>query len=178
MTPNKSLQQDPFAGAVFVFRNSRGTAIKAIVYDGQGFWLCHKRLSEGCFRWWPSSCDGGAKQLRAHQLSVLFSAGEVLHNDDTTARILELMGKRREQLSDSTASTRTGLFTSGVVAVRAGKKVALFFSGRQHAGENLSDVLKHRDAELARPIQMCDALSRNLTADLETIVANCLAHAR
>jgi transposase len=50
-----SLQEDPFAGAVFVFRNRRGTAIKVLVYDGQGFWLCHKRLSEGRFRWWPSA---------------------------------------------------------------------------------------------------------------------------
>ena len=70
--------------------------------------------------------------------------GEVLHNDDTTVKILELMGKRREQQSDLTESSRTGLFTSGVVAVREGRKVALFFSGRQHAGENLADVLKHR----------------------------------
>ena len=52
-----SLQQDPFAGAVFVFRNRRGTAIKALVYDGQGFWLCHKRLSKGRFRWWPSAAS-------------------------------------------------------------------------------------------------------------------------
>ena len=78
-----SLQQDPFAGAVFVFRNRRGTAIKVLVYDGQGFWLCHKRLSEGRFRWWPSAPDqdapnqaAKAKALAAHQLSVLFSAGD------------------------------------------------------------------------------------------------------
>ena len=78
-----SLQQDPFAGAVFVFRNRRSTAIKVLVYDGQGFWLCHKRLSEGRFRWWPSAPDKhtGAKTLAAHQLSVLFSAG----NPDRTA---------------------------------------------------------------------------------------------
>jgi hypothetical protein len=56
-----SLQQDPFADTVFVFRNRRGTAIKVLVYDGQGFWLCHKRLSEGRFRWWPSV---PAKMLR------------------------------------------------------------------------------------------------------------------
>ena len=49
----ESLEQDPFAGTVFVFRNRRGTAIKVLVYDGQGFWLCQKRLSEGRFRWWP-----------------------------------------------------------------------------------------------------------------------------
>ncbi len=71
----ESLQQDPFAGAVFVFRNRRGTAIKALVYDGQGFWLCHKRLSSGRFCWWPSAADGDTKKLAAHELAVLFSAG-------------------------------------------------------------------------------------------------------
>lgn len=72
-----ALRQDPFTGSVFVFRNRRGTAIKVLVYDGQGFWLCHKRLSEGRFRWWPSPSekDVPAKTLAAHQLSVLFSAG-------------------------------------------------------------------------------------------------------
>lgn len=72
-----SLNHDPFCGAVFVFRNRRRTAIKALVYDGQGFWLCHKRLSAGRFTWWPSAADEGtsAKVLAAHQLSVLFSAG-------------------------------------------------------------------------------------------------------
>ena len=54
----------------------------------------------------------------------------------------------------------------------------MFFSGRRHAGENLKDVLAERAAELAPPIQMCDALSRNLPAELETIVAHCLAHGR
>ena len=78
-----TLGQDPFAGSVFVFRNRRGTAIKVLVYDGQGFWLCHKRLSEGRFHWWPSASDQnvGAKRLAAHQLSVLFCAG----NPDRTA---------------------------------------------------------------------------------------------
>lgn len=78
-----TLGQDPFAGTVFVFRNRRGTAIKVLVYDGQGFWLCHKRLSEGRFRWWPSASDqdGKAKALAAHQLAVLFSAG----NPDRTS---------------------------------------------------------------------------------------------
>jgi transposase len=71
-----SLGQDPFAGAVFVFRNRRRTAIKVLVYDGQGFWLCHKRLSTGRFPCWPSSQDDtNARVLAAHQLSVLFSAG-------------------------------------------------------------------------------------------------------
>lgn len=72
-----ALGQDPFAGTVFVFRNRRRTAIKVLVYDGQGFWLCHKRLSSGRFDWWPSASEGdtNARTLAAHQLSVLFSAG-------------------------------------------------------------------------------------------------------
>jgi transposase len=111
--------------------------------------------------------------------------GEVLHNDDTTVKILELMGKRGRQEAPAgaagdvdVAEQRTGLYTSGVVAVREGHRVALFFSGRRHAGENLAQVLKHRAESLPPPIQMCDALSRNLPGELQTILAHCLAHAR
>jgi transposase len=72
----ETLSTDPFSGAVFVFRSKRGTAIKLLVYDGQGFWLCHKRLSEGRFRWWPSRSGGEGALLRAHELAVLLSAGD------------------------------------------------------------------------------------------------------
>jgi len=71
-----ALKQDPFAGAVFVFRNRRATAVKVLVYDGQGFWLCHKRLSRSRFRWWPVSKTAAARTLEAHQLHVLLSAGD------------------------------------------------------------------------------------------------------
>jgi transposase len=111
--------------------------------------------------------------------------GDILHNDDTTVKILELMRQRgqSEAVTDTEdegkdADERTGLFTSGVVALRDGHRVALFFSGRRHAGENLAEVLKLRAEQLPPPIQMCDALSRNLPGELQTIVANCLAHAR
>lgn len=110
--------------------------------------------------------------------------GEVLHNDDTTVKILELMGERARQGAltdgdgDGDGDERRGLYTSGVVALHDGHRVALFFSGRRHAGENLAEVLAHRAAELPPPIQMCDALSRNLPGALQTILANCLAHAR
>lgn len=107
--------------------------------------------------------------------------GDVVHNDDTTVRILELMGERVKSTppsEDDHDPRRTGLFTSGVVAVREGVRMALFFSGRQHAGENLSEVLKHRAAQLESPIQMCDGLSRNVPAELDTILSNCLAHGR
>lgn len=69
------LQHDPFAGAVFVFRNRKGTALKVLMYDGQGFWLCHKRLSRGRFPWWPSAGAGSPQRLTAHQLLVLLAAG-------------------------------------------------------------------------------------------------------
>jgi transposase len=74
----EALQQDPFCGWVFVFRNRQATAIKILIYDGQGFWLCHKRLSSGRFPWWPTSSKPAelAQTLAAHQLQVLLSAGD------------------------------------------------------------------------------------------------------
>jgi len=70
------LSADPFSGAVFVFRNCRRTAIKILVYDGRGFWLCHKRLSKGKFNWWPSAVNGRSTEMEAHQLAVLLCAGD------------------------------------------------------------------------------------------------------
>ena len=129
-----------------------------------------------------------AKHLQPVHAELIRQAagGDVLYNDDTPIKILELMGKRAQQgaLAESSVEgvaqkkQRTGLFTSGVVSTSEGRRIALFFSGRKHAGENLKDVLLQRAADLAPPIQMCDALSRNLPAELETIVANCLAHGR
>ncbi len=103
--------------------------------------------------------------------------GEVLHNDDTSMRVLAL----NQAQAANAASERTGVFTSGIVSIAPGRDIALFFTGRQHAGENLADVLKRRAAELKAPIQMCDALSRNLPKlpkELEIIVGHCLAHSR
>jgi transposase len=68
------LQADPFSGWVFVFRNRRRTAIKVLIFDGQGFWLAHKRLSAGRFRFWPESI-GKSCRLEAHQLALLLSGG-------------------------------------------------------------------------------------------------------
>lgn len=72
------LGADPFAGAVFVFRNRRSTSVKLLAYDGQGFWLCQKRLSEGKFRFWPSSLsmDASTTILKAHELHVLLFGGD------------------------------------------------------------------------------------------------------
>jgi transposase len=99
--------------------------------------------------------------------------GEVLHNDDTSMRVLHLAREPSDE--------RTGVFTSGIVSIQPGRRIALYFTGRQHAGENLRDVLEHRTADLARPLQMCDALSRNtpkLSDGAQILLANCLAHGR
>jgi len=99
--------------------------------------------------------------------------GEVVHNDDTSMRVLRLTREPSDE--------RTGVFTSGIVSTGQGSKIALYFTGRQHAGENIAGVLKQRAAELPAPIQMCDALSRNvpkMPAGVEILLANCLAHGR
>jgi len=70
------LSSDPFSGAVFVFRNRRATAIKILSYDGQGFWLCQKRLSEGKFRYWPQRGAQVEHELLAHELQVLLVGGD------------------------------------------------------------------------------------------------------
>jgi transposase len=70
------LASDPFSGTVYVFRNRRRTAIKILVYDGQGFWLCHKRLSSGRFHSWPSDPGNALTVLQAHELQVLLFCGD------------------------------------------------------------------------------------------------------
>lgn len=69
------LNHDPFTGWVFVFRNRSAKALKILVYDGQGFWLCHKRLSRGHFPWWPAGKNTVSKTLAVHQVQVLLAAG-------------------------------------------------------------------------------------------------------
>jgi len=127
----------------------------------------------------------------AHEELIRQAAqGDVIYNDDTNNRILEFMGerarkaaleeeKRPENPADKNKKKeRTGLFTTGIVSQCADCQIAIFFTGRQHSGENLGDVLRKRAQELEPPIQMCDALSRNIPKELQTIVANCLAHGR
>jgi transposase len=70
------LETDPFQGAVFVFRNRARSALKLICFDGQGYWLCHKRLSQGRLRWWPTRSGERAAALLAHELQVLLCGGD------------------------------------------------------------------------------------------------------
>lgn len=118
--------------------------------------------------------ETGAKGMQPllNQLIWQAAQGEVFHNDDTGMRILRLAREPSDK--------RTGTFTSGIVSLGQGRRVALFFTGRQHAGENLADVLKRRTEQIRAPIQMCDALSRNApkASGVKILLANCLAHGR
>ena len=122
----------------------------------------------------------------AKLLMVVFQAlvrlaaqGTLFYNDDTPMKILSFLAdlkRRRERGEDP---KRTGVFTSGIVSeLPDGHRVVLYYTGPHHAGENLAEVLTARSAELAPPMQMCDALERNLPEPLKTIVGNCLVHAR
>ena len=123
---------------------------------------------------WEIVEDVAAVLKPAHEECIRQAAqGEVMHNDDTSMRVLKM---EREPGDD-----RSGVFTTGIVSTREGGQIALYFTGRQHAGENLGDVLRQRAAELPGPIQMCDALTRNapkLNAGAEILLANCMAHGR
>ncbi len=115
------------------------------------------------------------------ELRRLAAQGRVLHNDDTSIRILELMGRRRAELlaeGKLPDPDRTGLFTTAVIAVTDVGPIALFFTGRKHAGENLAALLEARDPALAPPIQMCDGLDRNVPQSHAVVESNCLSHGR
>ena len=112
-------------------------------------------------------------------LSRYAAAGDIFHNDDTGGRVLALEKKIADELEACQGKDcRTGVFTTGIVAEAEGRHVALFFTGRKHAGENLSALLNQRPDDLPTPIQMCDALSRNAPKGFVRLLANCLCHGR
>ncbi|MFM7201671.1 MAG: transposase, partial [Myxococcota bacterium] len=111
--------------------------------------------------------------------------GDILHNDDTVMRILQLndLELPASRGKGKNLKERTGVFTTGIIVIKEERKIALFYTGRKQAGENLTDVLKKRAKELEPPIQMCDALNRNTTGNRDgdeplTEEASCMAHAR
>jgi hypothetical protein len=127
--------------------------------------------------------EGGAEKLEPILTELINQAAQfdVIHNDDTTMKVLELTQEQVEgAAADNNTDKRTGVYTSGIIATATKEKraIALFFTGRRHAGENLEAVLSLRKKELEAPIQMCDALASNTTGEFKTILANCLAHAR
>jgi transposase len=133
----------------------------------------------------PASTQWDIVSDAAHAMEPIYkelirqaAQGELLHNDDTTMRILGVTGETEAEAYAYEESKRKGVFTSGIVSLVGGRRIALFFTGRRHAGENLAEVLGHRATDLSAPIQMCDALSRNDPKGFDTIVANCNAHGR
>jgi len=123
-------------------------------------------------QWELMEAAAGSLEPILEELIRQAAQGSVVHNDDTGMRILKLVR--------NTGDGRTGTFTSGIVSIWRECRIALYFTGWKHAGENLADVLKRRTAELDAPIQMCDALSRNTPKlpGVEVLLANCLAHGR
>ena len=99
--------------------------------------------------------------------------GDVIHNDDTVMKILSQINQ-----PDKDRPGRKGIFTSGFMSIANDARIALFFTGHNHAGENMADILAKRSAGLGPPIQMCDGLSRNIPKEFKTILSNCLAHGR
>jgi transposase len=93
------LHADPFGGSVFIFRNRKGTSIKILLYDGQGFWLCQKRLSKGRFQWWPDKIDQKTKSLATHELQLL------LWNGNPSASPVGAMWKKIESTTFSAGHT-------------------------------------------------------------------------
>ena len=105
------------------------------------------------------------------ELIRVAAGAELLHNDDTPMRVQSLK-------KEKAGSERTGIFTTSILAQAGPHRIALFFTGGNHAGENLDLVLQNRAIDLDKPIQMCDALSRNRSKEFEVLLAHCLPHGR
>ena len=120
--------------------------------------------------------DSKAETIRSAYEELLRQGaqGSVIHNDDTTAKILEFMSAAYQPPDPA----RSGMFTTGILSRLGEHTVALYCTGNQHAGENLADVLAKRDLGRDPPIQMCDALSRNLPKPFQVVLAHCMVHAR
>lgn len=100
---------------------------------------------------------------------------DIVHNDDTNMKVLSLIKENKDK---TRKASRTGVFTTGILSIHNGRKIALFFTGRNHAGENMTKVLAARQDGLDPPIQMCDALAQNTSDEFQSILATCLVHGR
>jgi hypothetical protein len=139
-------------------------------------------------QWELMEAAGRPAQPVLGALITLAAQGTLIHTDDTTMRVQNLAKEVATASQGSPglpgpdagpeAKERTGVFTTGLLSEVEGHRIALFFTGHDHAGENLDQVLARRAAECAPPIHMCDALSRNPSKEFQTILANCLAHGR
>ena len=128
---------------------------------------------------WEKTEEAGDKIYPAYEeLKRQAARGTIIHNDDTGIKILSVMKEIGEEIKTAKGKTRTGMFTTGIVSVVGEREIALFFTGRRHAGENFADLLEKRAPDRDPPIQMCDAKSGNTPKDAEVVSCYCNTHAR
>lgn len=162
-----------------IYDESAGSILSLLKYgSGMPFYRMEK-LQEGFgvplpdSTQWDIVMELGERVEAAYLFLVYLGAqGEVLHNDDTGMTILEVLP------DPALPPDRTGTFTSGIVVQTGAHTIALYFTGQKHAGENLNELLQQREPHAPTPIQMSDALSRNVPQDAATLQANCNAHGR
>ena len=158
-------------------------AMIAILKYGYGFpWYRLEKLQESLGIPLPASNQWEKTEAQADLIYPVFdelkyqaAQGEVFHNDDTTMKILDLIQENKTRDKNE----RTGIFTSGIISkIDEGKRIAIFYTGRNHAGENIASLYEMRAKEKDPPIQMCDGLSRNMPSEFIIILCHCLTHAR
>lgn len=183
----------PSCGAYFVAKLPEGvspdqrfspqaTAMVSLYKYGSGFpFYRNEKLQASlgvplpCSTQWDMVATNAAAGLPAYrQLIRLGAQGECLHHDDTKVKILSLM-KENESLPKG---ERRGVQTTGIVCKCGEREIALFVSGRRHAGENLGQLLALRSKDLPPPMQVADALAANFAHDYRTILVKCMDHAR
>ena len=113
-------------------------------------------------------------QVKPPYMEMLKQAaqGRLFHIDDTKGKILSLIKE------GETENGRKGIFTTGILSKIGDRTVVLYFTGRNHAGENLKELFENRIHGLSPPLLMCDALSRNISENLQVVLSNCLTHGR
>jgi len=109
-------------------------------------------------------------------LERLAAQGEIIYQDDTPARLLSLI-KENQQAQDA-ARARTGMSTTALIAQVGAQRICLYYTGRQHAGENLDMLLRQRAPQWEKPLVMSDALASNSADEEQLIRCHCLAHGR
>jgi len=165
------------------YYDKTASSMMAILKYGCGFpWYRLEKLQESLGIPLPASTQWEKTEAHADLIYPAFdelkrqaAQGEVLHNDDTTMKILELIQENKTRDKNE----RTGIFTTGIISLlEEGKRIAIFYTGRKHAGENIASLYEMRDGEKDPPIQMCDTLSRNMSSEFKIILCHCITHAR
>jgi len=159
------------------------TAMNAILKYGYGFpYYRLEKLQESLGIPLPASSQWEKVESMADIIYPAFdelkrtaAQGNLFHNDDTPMKILDLIQENKTLEKNE----RTGIFTSGIISkTEDGKTITIFYTGRNHAGENIASLYQMRDENKSPPIQMCDALSRNTSSEFEVILSHCITHAR